>query len=137
VFPLYRLRWQIELRFKAWKSVFKIGSLQNMKEHRYITLLLMKLLLIIINLQITNRLQQSFVQPRKDKIKIISPYKALKTLKTLFDEIFTMLRGTNRKAKEMAQYIQDKLWENHWLESKNKKLCLPEILQLIICTSQK
>jgi len=137
VFPLYRLRWQIELRFKSWKSVFKIGSLQRMKEHRYITLLLAKLLLIIINMQITNSLQQSFIQPRKDKIKILSPDKALKTLKTLFDEIFIMLRGTDRKAKEKARYIRDRLWENHWLESKKKKLCLPEILHLIICTSQK
>jgi len=137
VFPLYRLRWQIELRFKTWKSVFKIASLQKMKEHRYITLLLIKLLLIIINMQITNSLQQAYIQPRKDKIKVLSPYKSLKTLKTLFDEIFSILRGTNRIAKEKAQYIQDRLWENHWLESKKKKLCLPEILQLIICISQK
>jgi len=136
-FPLYRLRWQIELQFKSWKSVFKIGSLQKMKEHRYITLLHMKLLLIIINLQITNSLQQSFVQPEKDKIKVLSRDKALKTLKTLFNEIFSMIRGTNYKAKKIAQYIQDRLGENHWLESKKEKLCLPEILQLIICTSKK
>jgi len=137
VFPLYRLRWQIELRFKSWKSVFKIGSLQKMKEHRYIALLQVKLLLIIINLQITHSLQQSFIQPRKDKIKVLSPDKVLKTLKTLFDKIFSMIRGNNHKAKEEAQYIQDRLWENHWLESKKKKLCFPEILQLITCTSQK
>ena len=48
-----------------------------------------------------------------------------------------MIRGNNHKAKEEAQYIQDRLWENHWLESKKKKLCFPEILQLITCTSQK
>jgi hypothetical protein len=137
IFPLYRLRWQIELRFKIWKSVFKIGSLQKMKEHRYITLLHVKLLLIIINLQITYSLQESFVQPRKDKIKVLSQEKALKTLKTLFDKIFSMIRGIGRKAREMAQYIQDRLWENHWLESKKKKLCFPEILQVIICKSQK
>jgi len=137
VFPLYRLRWQIELRFKAWKSVFKIASLQKMKKNRYFTLLYVKLLLIIINMQITYSLQQSCVQPKKDKIRILSPDKALKTLKTLFVEIFNMLRGTVSKAKEVAQYIQDRLWENHWLESKKKKLCFPEILQLLICKSQK
>ena len=137
VFPLYRLRWQIELQFKIWKSVFQIDSFREVKEHRYFTLLYVKLILIIINLQITYSLQQSFVQPKSDKFKVISLNKALKTLKTLFDEIFSMLRGTYRKAKEMAQYIQGRLLENHWLESKKKKLCFPEILQLIVCESEK
>ena len=134
VFPLYRLRWQIELQFKIWKSVFRIGyNLQKMKEHRYITLLCIKLFLIIINLQVTYSVQQAFVQPEKGKIKILSLNKALKTLKTLFDKIFRMLRSTGRKAEETARYIRNRLLENHWLESKNKKLCFPEILQLIIC----
>ena len=108
-----------------------------MKKHRYFTLLYIKLLLIIINLQIAYSLQQAFVQPRPDKIKILSLNKALKTLVTLFDEIFNMLRGTYRKAMKIAQYIQSRLLKNHWLESKKNKLCFPEILQLIICTSQK
>jgi hypothetical protein len=137
VFPLYRLRWQIELQFKIWKSVFKIDLYRKMKEHRYFTLLYVKLLLIIINLQITYSLQHVLVQSDPKKMKILSLNKAMKTLKTLFDEIFSMLRGTCRKAMEIAQDIRDRLSENHWLESKKKKLCLPEILLLIICMSQK
>jgi hypothetical protein len=135
VFPLYRLRWQIELQFKCWKSIFKIDFFYKIKKHRYFTLLYVKLLLIIINLQITYSLQHSFIQPKSDKIKILSLNKSLKTLKTLFNEILSMFRGTCRKAKNMAQYIQNRLLDNHWLESKNKKLCLPEILHLIACKS--
>jgi transposase len=137
VFLLYRLRWQIELQFKIWKSIFKIDGFKEVKEHRYFTTLYMKLLLIMINLQITYSLQQSFVQPDKHEISMLSLNKALKTLKTLFDKIFSMFRQTCNKAKEIAQYIQNRLYQNHWLESKNKKLCFPEILQLIICESQK
>jgi hypothetical protein len=59
----------------------------------------------------------------------------MKTLETLFDEIFSMLRGTCRKGKEIAQYSQNRLYENHWLESKKKKLCFPEILVLLTCKS--
>jgi len=136
VFPLYRLRWQIELQFKIWKSVFKINSFRSCKEHRYLTLLYIRLILIIINLQITYSLQHSLAQPMDNKIKVISLNKALKTLKTLFDEIFSMLRGTWGKAKEIAQYIQNRLLENHWLESKKKKLCFPELLRLIVCESE-
>ena len=138
VFLLYRLRWQIELQFKIWKSVYKIAAFREMKKNRYLTLLYTKLLLIIINLQITCSLQQPFnCDTRDDEIRIISNNKALKTLKTLFGKVFTMLRGTYRKAMECALYIRDRLSKNHWLESKNKKLCLPEILMLIICLSKE
>ena len=137
VYPLYRIRWQIELQFKIWKSVFRIDGWHEMKEARYFTLLYVKLILIIINFQITYSLQQSFVQPKADKIRLLSPNKSLKTLKTLFDEIFMMLRGTALKAMKMAQYIRNRLLENHWLESKKKKLCLPDILALFICLSEK
>jgi hypothetical protein len=136
VYPLYRLRWQVELQFKLWKSVFNIDTLQKMKEHRYITSLYVKLILIIINMQIYCSVQQAFAQPVKGKIKAISPQKAMKTLKTLFNKIFSMFRGTLRKAVKTAQYIQCILLENHWLESKKKKLCLPEILTLFICKSE-
>ena len=137
IFPLYRLRWQIELQFKIWKSIFKIDTFHKVKKHRFFTTLYMKLLLIIINLQITYSLQQSFVQTDRHKIKILSLNKSLKTLKTLFDKIFGMLRQTYNKAKEITLYIRNRLYQNHWLESKKKKLCLPEILQLIICESPK
>ena len=133
VFPLYRIRWQIELQFKIWKSVFKIGQWHEMKQERYLSLLYVKLIWIIMNLQITYSLQQGFIQPGQGKIRVISLNKSLKTLKTLFDKVFIMLRGSVRKAREMAHYIQDRLGDNHWLESKKKKLCLPDILQLFIC----
>ena len=32
---VYRLRWQIELRFKAWKSFFHIDAIKKMQRHRF------------------------------------------------------------------------------------------------------
>ena len=136
IFPLYRLRWQIELHFKSWKSVFKIDSYKKVKEYRYTTFLYVKLLLIIVNLQIVYCVQSAFVQSESDKIKVLSLNKSFKTLKTLFREIHRMFRATYHKAKQASLYIQEKLLDNHWLESKKNKLCLPEILQLIACISK-
>ena len=48
---------RLELMFKNRKSVFSIHRLQNMKEHRYITMLYIRLILIIVNLQIINQVQ--------------------------------------------------------------------------------
>jgi hypothetical protein len=137
IFPIYKLRWQIELQFKVWKSVFKIDHLQKMKEHRYITLLYVKLLLIIINLQITYSLQRGFSEHRTGKIRILSLNKSLKTLRTLSDEIFAMFRQSRRKAKETVRYIINRLSENHWLECKKKKLCFPSVYIINNCYLKK
>jgi hypothetical protein len=137
VFPLYRIRWQIELQFKSWKSVFKIDHYKEVKKHRYLTMLYIKLLLIVVNLQVIYCLQASAMQTEADKIIVISLNKALKTMRTLFDAIFDMIRGTCRKAMQTAWYIRNRLSKNHRLESKKNKLCLPEILQSIICISEK
>jgi hypothetical protein len=134
VFPLYRLRWQIELHFKTWKSVFR---LHRMKESRYIALLCAKLLPIIINLQIIYSIQLSLNQKQSGKILILSMNKSLKTLSSMFTEIFRMLRQTGRKTQITAKNIKERLSENHWLESKKNKLCFPEIIELLICKSEK
>lgn len=136
-FPLYKLRWQIELQFKIWKSVFKINDYRKIKEHRYTTFLYVKLILIIVNLQISYGVQLSVALSQKDRFKVISLNKSMKTLKNLFREVFVMLRGNHRKAKDATLYIRSRLAENHWLECKNKKLCFPEILHLFICYSDK
>jgi hypothetical protein len=137
ILPLYRLRWQIELNFKIWKSVFNLDNFQRVREHRYIALLYAKLLLIIINLQITTCLQKRLMSMKSGKIRMLSPNKSMKTLSTLFREVFSLFRATRQKSLQTALRLQVKLSEDHWLESKKKKLCSPEILSLFICKSEK
>jgi len=137
VYPLYRLRWQIELQFKIWKSVFKIDSYREMKKYRYLVLLYVKLLLIVVNLGIFHDLQKDLSRNQTKSISILSINKCMKTLRTSFDKIFTMLRAGSRKAKETERDIRKSLSRNHWLESKNKKKCFPDLLEIIISLSEK
>jgi hypothetical protein len=134
---LYRLRWQIELNFKIWKSVFNLDSFQRMKAHRYIALLYARLLLIIINLQLTHTLQGILARRERDKIRMLSPAKTMKTLTHLFREVFSMFRDSRQKCLQTAFYLQLKLSEDHWIEGKKNKLSSPEILYLFICKSEK
>jgi transposase len=71
IMPLYRFRWQVELQFLNWKSIFSIHRLQKMKESRYITMLYIRLILIIVNLQIINRVQ-SLLPKHMDEDRILS-----------------------------------------------------------------
>jgi len=49
---LYQLRWQIELRFKAWKSFYHLSAIKGMSLHRFECYLYASLLLIMINWEI-------------------------------------------------------------------------------------
>jgi IS4 transposase len=98
VFPLYQLRRQIEWMFKVWKSVFGINRLQRMKEERYIALLYIRLLLIVINLQMTYRIQVVLPVGKQGKRSVLSLNRALKTMSSLFNRLMEILRTSRKRA---------------------------------------
>ncbi|HVW99010.1 MAG TPA: IS4 family transposase [Candidatus Babeliaceae bacterium] len=52
IIQLYRLRWQIELIFKTWKSVFSIHKIKPVKRERLICQLFAKFIWILMNWKI-------------------------------------------------------------------------------------
>jgi hypothetical protein len=73
---LYKLRWQIELRFKVWKSLYNLHVVKKMNQYRFETYLFAKLLLIIINWEIAVNIISIIW---KQHSKMISIYKYYKT----------------------------------------------------------
>lgn len=130
---IYRLRWQVELMFKNWKSVCKINKIQPMKYERFACLLFAKLILILLNMQIVCNLQVYYFKKRR---MILSENKCFKTLR----ESFGILRGiwkerrkiSEKKLKDLASQFSS----NHWKEKRKNKLNLIEIIELFICKSK-
>ncbi|MDR1341134.1 MAG: hypothetical protein LBK58_13935 [Prevotellaceae bacterium] len=91
-----------------------------MKEHRYIVLLYTKLLLIIINLQIIHTLQGILAGRESDKIRMLNPTKTMKTLSSLFREVFSLFQDSRQKRLQAAFYLQVKLSEDHRLKGKKQ-----------------
>jgi hypothetical protein len=132
VMLLYRFRWQVELMFKNWKSVFSIHKLQKMKEERYITMLYTRLILIVVNLQIINQVQNALFK-QGEKEAILSYRKALQTLKNSFHEILNILRDRREKAIQLLEAIYRILSKNHWREKRKKRENFVENIYLFIC----
>lgn len=129
VYQLYKIRWQIELIFKIWKSTCGINKIHPMNYHRLMCLLYSKLLLIIINDQIINLLQRGFY---KVYGKLLSKSKCFKTLLNYFYKIRKELLNPNQKTLNFLQSLANILSKNHWLEKRKDRTNYSEIFDLFI-----
>ena len=84
VWPLYTLRWQIELVFKIWKSIAEIDKIKKVKKERFEIYLYSKLILIVLCWKIIWRVAGLVYQFDG---KAISFYKSFKTLKNRIDKL--------------------------------------------------
>ncbi len=126
VWPLYRLRWQIELTFKIWKSICDIEKVKKVKQDRLECYIYSKLLLIVLGWKIIwTTASYLFSQERK----ALSFYKSFKTLLKVklreVREIFLMGKGCI-EAFMNEFYCLSKT--NHLLEKKKGKQTSLEIL---------
>ena len=126
---LYRIRWQIELIFKIWKSVIGIDHTRKMKYKRWLCLLQFKLLIMVMNWNIIMVLR-NHIYKRNGKLVSLN-----KCFKTLFDNNYRIREAIRQGIKGITEFISwtDRiLRKNHWLERKNKSIGLEELLYNIL-----
>ena len=129
---LYRIRWQIELIFKIWKSVIGIHHNRIMKYTRWLCILHFKLLLMIVNWNIVMG-KRNHIYKQRGKMLSLN-----KCFKTLFDNSYRLRDALKKGLKGIANFIKwvEKIFkENHWLEKKKKKIGLEKICYLLYCKS--
>jgi hypothetical protein len=130
VYNAYKMRWQIELMFKHWKSTCKINNLQPMKYERFICLLYAKLILIIINLQLIRNFQGYYFQTEN---KLLSEDKCFKTLIKGFERMLQILKQESVKSICELNKIAEIFSKGHWKEKRNKRVNHIEIIELFTC----
>jgi len=129
IYLLYKIRWQIELIFKIWKSTCGINKVHPMKYHRLMCFFYAKFLLILINYQIINLLQRGFYNKYG---KLLSKDKCFKTLTHYFYKIRKVLLEPNQKIAKFLESITFMLSKNHWLEKRKERMNYVEIFDLFI-----
>lgn len=125
----YKMRWQVELIFKVWKSTFGIEATRKMKFERFLCQLLAKLLLIMINWEIILAYRNGIYKKEGRFLSIDKCFKTLKSNAHLFRDIINKPDCT---AKQLIQWIGRTFAEKHWLEKRNNKVCYEEIINLVL-----
>lgn len=122
---VYRLRWQIELRFKGWKGLCRVNAVKKVKLHRFETNLYARLLYILVHWEIS----QALVSEHWKKTRtLLSVYKCYKTLMQCSDLLRDALFTGSRLLKDYFTLIKRLNSENLKLEKRQNHLALYEIL---------
>jgi hypothetical protein len=123
----YRLRWQIELIFKVWKSICNLEKVKKVKKHRLECYIYSKLILIILCWQVLWSTARTLFLNEK---KALSFYKAAKTLLSRkMNELRDMFMARKASNGSFMKDFYDLSRSNHILERRRKE---PTSLELLL-----
>lgn len=129
---IYRLRWQVELVFKTWKSTYNIDKTHKMKYERWMTLFCAKMLVMLIHWQIYHHVKQAKF---KMENKFLSISKSVKSLQLVTHKITALVHKGKAKFKETITELIELLEKRHDLERKKGRKNQQEIIEIIYCIS--
>ncbi len=132
IYAAYKIRWQIELMFKHWKSTCKIHNFQPMKYERFACLLYAKLILIVLNLQLIRNFQSYYFTEHK---KLLSEDKCFKTMVKGFERLLRIIKNESSESTKEILKIADLFSKGHWKEKRKDRVNYFEIINLFTCIS--
>lgn len=125
IWNIYRLRWQIELIFKVWKSIGQIHMVKKVKIRRFECFLLARLIWVMINWKIIWGLSHYYWQTNKTVISVMKVFKLLTELSHLVRQcVIEKIQYLNK----LLSILLDIGPKHFVLEQKKDKLSMKTIL---------
>ena len=129
---IYRLRWQVELVFKVWKSVGQIHKVKKMKVARFETYTYAKLIWITMNWSILKEIGK---QMWNDSQILLSTIKAFITLRNRKEQQWQALKTGKYAVTFFIDEIYQMSPKKHQVEKKKGSISTIDIL-IILCAEK-
>ena len=127
LYHLYKIRWQIELMFKIWKSILNIASVRKMKAGRLRCYLYSKFIWVLIGWNITGMVEAI---TWKSVRKLMSPYKCMAILKIKAIDLKNIIFGNRESLKAWLIKIMEVLIIYGSKEDRKNRIKLSDLLRL-------
>lgn len=127
LYNAYRLRWQVELVFKAWKSHFKINQLKKAKMERIHMTLLASLIWIVLSWSIISSLIRLAHQRAGIHLSILKLSAMLAVQRAYLGHLIR----SKRKLRQWLQRAVEMALDNLHCEPRKGGLSSSEIIKLI------
>ncbi len=124
---IYRLRWQIEIIFKIWKTIGKIEQTKKMKTKRFETMFYAKLILLLL---CQNIYWNTTYYVELYQNKSLSIFKTFKTIINNLKEIKIGIKQGVSAIIELFKVLIKIIKEKGKLEKKKNTISSKEIMQL-------
>ncbi len=126
VWPIYRLRWQVEFMFKVWKSIFKIDKVKNVNKERLECYIYSKLILILLGWNMIWFVAKKMYTILGEAISFNKAFKALMNIK--LNKFYTALKLSSDYLAGFVVDFYEISIRHHLLEKRLKEQKSIEII---------
>jgi len=134
LYKLYGLRWQIEILFKVWKSVFKLDQVRNVQKDRLECHFYGTLICLLISHMATYQIRRILYQ--KHKLEI-SEYKTFEFIKEDLELIAYSLYYGGRPLEDILDSIVTLAYKNGQKDRRHGEMTPIEVIQTVCRNSKK
>lgn len=127
IYPLYSLRWQIEILFKTWKSLFKIHRVKKMKKERFECHLYGTLIRILLCSTLAFQVRRALYVKHQMEI---SEYKAISIAKESFFFLSNVIINQKNTCIEVIMSVYQSIKINGRKCHRQQKQTVFDILQI-------